>query len=141
MDIKLEKENFVFRDDSRMGSKALVFGVILLLLSAIAIAFDSHQLFYSYLVSFIFWLSISLGALFFVMLHHLTNATWSIGLRRVSENLMMVLPMMIIMFIPLLFGLKQLYPWADPAIVGADHILQKRLPYLNIPFFITSFVN
>jgi hypothetical protein len=97
---------------------------------------DRQQLFYSYLTAYAFWFTIAMGGFFFVMLHHLVNATWSVVLRRIAENLMISIPLMAILFIPILFGLKDLYHWSHPEIVAADALLQKKTPYLNVPFFI-----
>ncbi len=94
----------------------------------------------SYLVNYMFFLSISLGALFFIALHHLVRAGWSVTVRRLSEILAANLPYMAILFlpilVPLLLGLTgPYYKWLDPQIVAADKLLQEKLPYLNLPFF------
>jgi hypothetical protein len=43
---------------------------------------------------------------------------------------------MAVLALPLLFGLRLLYSWADPEKVRLDPILQYKQPYLNVPFFI-----
>jgi hypothetical protein len=114
----------------------LIIGIIGLILSGIGYFSDSRQFFHSYLTAFFFWLSIALGGLFFTMLHHIVNAKWSTVLRRLSENIMMLLPIMAIFCIPLLFGIKDLYHWSHPEAVVSDHLLQDKAPYLNTGFFI-----
>ena len=91
----------------------------------------------SYLVSFVFFLSLALGALFFVLLQHVTRAGWSVAVRRLAEGFApnVFLPMAFLAA-PVLFGLKTLYPWTDTAIVAADHLLQAKEPWLNVPFFL-----
>lgn len=49
---------------------------------------DSHHAIYSYLTSFMFYLALSLGGMFFIIIHFLTRAGWSVVLRRIPENLM-----------------------------------------------------
>jgi hypothetical protein len=56
-------------------------------------------------------------------------------LRRLSENIMICIPLMIIFLIPVLFGIKDLFHWSHPEIVAHDHLLQAKAPYLNVPFF------
>jgi hypothetical protein len=70
------------------------------------------------------------------MLHHLVNAQWSIALRRLAECVMMSLPMMAILFIPVGFGLHDLYHWSHPEAVANDHLLQSKAPYLQTTFFV-----
>ena len=93
----------------------------------------------SYLVSFSFFLSISLGALFFVLLQHLVKAGWSVTVRRLAEVLAANTLCMAVLFlpilVPLLAGQTGLYAWSDPARVEADALLQWKTPYLNVPFF------
>ena len=60
--------------------------------------------FYVYLANFLFFVSISLGALFFVIVQHLTRAGWSVAVRRVAEVLAATTPMMGILFIPILLA-------------------------------------
>ena len=77
-----------------------------------------------------------MGGLFFTMLHHLVDATWSVVLRRISENIMEVLPIMAILFIPVLLGIPDIYRWSHSEIVAQVPILQKKAGYLNVPFFV-----
>lgn len=92
----------------------------------------------SYLVAYIFGLSIGLGALFFVMLQHLTRAGWSVAVRRLAEVLTGLLPLLAVLALPILAGVRVLYPWADPAGLDPDiaALVAEKRPYLNEPFFI-----
>lgn len=122
------------------GRNLLIIGIVALLLSLAGYFIDSGQFFHSYLVAFVFWCTVSLGGLFFVMIHYLTNATWSVVLRRLGENIMMLLPVMAVFAIPMLFGLGDLYHWSHADIVHADPLLEGKSAYLNIPFFIIRMV-
>jgi len=66
---------------------------------------NSKQFFFSWLTSFAFYTTIGLGALFFVILHHLVRASWSTGLRRIAENFAINLPLMALFAIPVVAGL------------------------------------
>ncbi len=95
--------------------------------------------FHSYLLAVCFFLSISLGALFFVTLHHLTNARWSIVTRRIAEVLTSSLPALALMLlpivVPMLFGSSLMYRWNDATLRATDELLQSKAVYLNAPFF------
>ncbi len=95
----------------------------------------SERFAFSYLVAYMFGLSIALGALFFVIVQFLVKAGWSVVVRRVAENMMMTLPVFAILFIPLAFGFHHTHHhwWHYEA--GTDPILDAKLPFLNPPFF------
>src|SRR5690606_19876977 len=71
------------------------------------------QLGYSYLLAYMFFLSICLGGLFLVILHHLFDAMWSVPIRRIAEHLGFLLPVMAVLFIPIALLAKQIYPWMN----------------------------
>ena len=87
--------------------------------------------FHAYLVAFTFWLSIALGSLFFVLLHHLSRAGWSVTLRRLAEALSGNLFLMAVLAIPLIPGMSELYEWAEPAAAAHDPALAAKAGYLN----------
>ncbi len=116
---------------------SLIVGAGALLASFIGLFTDADQFYHSYLTAFVYWLTLGLGALFFVMLHHLTGAVWSVSIRRVSETIAAVLPVLALLFIPLLFGIHNLFHWSDLEAVAHDAILQHKAGYLNTGFFVT----
>jgi hypothetical protein len=87
-------------------------------------------------VAAVFWATLTLGGLFFTMLQHVTGAVWSVVVRRGSEALAMVIPVVALLFVPLLFGLHSLYHWTDTNAVAHDAVLTSKAPYLNTTFFI-----
>ncbi|MFQ5608083.1 MAG: hypothetical protein ACE5GA_09060 [Candidatus Zixiibacteriota bacterium] len=134
--MKLDNATFKLTDRGAFGSRALIVGVIGLAASAAGYFTDSGQFFHSYLTAFVFWVSLALGALFFTMLHHLTGATWSVALRRLSESVMLILPLMALFFIPIAFGIRDLFEWSHVDVVAGDHLLQTKEPFLNVTFFL-----
>jgi hypothetical protein len=118
------------------GWKLLLLGGLALALSVVGALVDSHRFWFSYLTAYLFWLTVALGGLFFVMLHHLVNATWSVVLRRIVEGIMAVLPFMAIFFIPIVFAMHDLFHWSDPEVMAHDSLLAKKQAYLNTGFFL-----
>ncbi len=96
---------------------------------------DPVQAYGAYLFAYILFLSVALGSLFFVLLHHITGARWGVVLRRIAEAAMSTLPIFALLFLPIAFGMKHLFEWSDPAIVAGDEILQGKAGYLNVGFF------
>ncbi|MFH2036912.1 MAG: hypothetical protein ABIJ45_10955 [Candidatus Zixiibacteriota bacterium] len=138
--MKFDNQTYRITERGKFGSITLIIGIIGLVLSAIGWFTDATQFYFSYLTSFVFWISIAWGGLFFVMLHHLVNAKWSIVIRRFGESLMLIIPFMLLFFIPILFGMKDLFQWNNPEIVAGDHLLQGKAGYLNQTFFIIRLV-
>ncbi|PYJ70281.1 MAG: hypothetical protein DME76_06105 [Verrucomicrobia bacterium] len=92
--------------------------------------------FVAYLFGHFFFLGLSLGALALLMTHHLTSGYWGYSVRRFLESAVGNLPLLAVLFVPVFFGLPELYPWKNPSIVAADKILRSRLYYLNTPGYI-----
>ena len=97
---------------------ALVVGIASLIACAIGWAIDRREFFVSYLFAFLFWLGIALGCSGFLMIHHLTAGRWGYPIRRFLEAAISTLPFLAGLFVPILFGLAQLYPWATLAHVS-----------------------
>jgi hypothetical protein len=88
---------------------------------------NTKQFGYSYLLAFMFFLSLALGGLLMTILHHLFDANWSVATRRLTEHLAWLLPVMAVLFIPIAILAKQIYPWMrlDP---NLDHPLGAKQP-------------
>jgi hypothetical protein len=117
-----------------------VIGAVCALLGIVACAMlgaaNPKQFFFSWLVSFLFFLSLALGALFFVLIQYAAQGGWGIVLRRIGETTFAMLPVMAALFLPLVFGLRDLYSWAVPGAAEHDALLRWKEPYLNVPFFL-----
>ncbi len=97
---------------------------------------EPGQFYRSYLFAYLFWIGLSLGCLAIVMLHHLMGGDWGACVRRFAEAGAMVLPIMVILFVPIALGLRHLYPWARPEEVAHDAVLKHKEPWLNVEFFL-----
>lgn len=81
-------------------------GTLGLVVSLVLRAGDSKQFAFSWLVAFLFFLSLALGALFFVLIHFATQAGWGIVVRRLAENTMGTLPLFALLFVPVTLGME-----------------------------------
>lgn len=122
-----------------LSQKALfVLGLLLLGGSAATLTMGKEakeQFWFSYLVGYMFTLSLALGALLFVMIQHVTRAGWSVVVRRISENMASTMPLMAILFLPVaIFGCPHLYHhWWHPD--PNDAVIMGKVGYLNPVFF------
>jgi hypothetical protein len=130
-------------DAGALAWRAQGVGLAALLLSLVLGAFDSASFFRAYILNFCFFLSLALGALFFVMLQHLTRAGWSVVVRRVPEAVLGAFPLLALLALPIVIpvligwpdGIRAAYPWTDQAEVAREPLLQHKAPYLNPWFF------
>lgn len=132
---------FKFTGDRMVWLVPMLLGVGLLVGSAVGWATDSHQFYFSYLVGWVFCLTLALGSLFLVLVKHLTKAYWVVAIRRIPETLMFAFPLLAVLSIPILFGMHDLFHWthegiADPASANYDAIIAGKVAYLNTPFYL-----
>ncbi len=116
-------------------------GGVLLLLAVVGWLVNPPQFYFSYLVGWLFCVTVSLGAMFFVVIQHLTRSRWSVVVRRIAETLGAVMPLLAVLSIPIFVGMHDLYHWThaeltDPASPDYDPIIGGKTAYLNTPFFI-----
>jgi hypothetical protein len=107
-------------------------GIVACVVGAI---FNPVQFFRSYLIGFVFWAGIALGCLAILMLYHLVGGRWGFLIRRIVEAGSRTFPVLAVLFVPVLFGARDIYLWARPEAVRADPILLAKAAYLNVPFF------
>jgi hypothetical protein len=119
---------------------ALGMGIVCLLLCLLGGFLEPRQFFISYLFAELVWLGVALGCMAFLMIHYLTGGKWGWPVRRMFEAAAWTLPVVGLLFIPVFFGIDQLYPWATRARVAADHVLQHKQSYLNPTLFIVRAV-
>jgi hypothetical protein len=113
------------------------FGTAALMIGAFSFP---QQFLQSYLFGFLVWLSIPLGCLGLLMLHHMVSGRWGYVIQRILEAGALTLPLMALLFIPVLANLSKIYPWivategksVDSALVWSK--------YLNVPFFVVRYL-
>ncbi|CAN5569624.1 hypothetical protein BH09PLA1_BH09PLA1_04740 [soil metagenome] len=124
------------REIIRLRRPALIAALAGTVLMLVWLTFSREQFFRGYLVAWMFVLGISLGSLAIVMLSHLVGGEWSWLVRRLGEAAACNLIATAVLFIPILFGLPYLFPWADPHQVALTPILQHKALYLNKTWFL-----
>ena len=121
--------------------RSLIVGVIFAVLSAIGALLRPEEFFRGYLIGYMAWLGVTLGSMAILMLRHLTKGGWGMVIRRILGAAMRTVPLMALLFLPILFGLPKLYIWARPLNSIADPHVQEHLReltrnYLSIHGFV-----
>jgi hypothetical protein len=119
----------------RMGRRGLLFGGAALALAVVGALLDPQQFFRSYLIGWIFWAGIALGSMAILMIHHVAGGAWGAVIRRPLESSVRTLPLLAVLFLPVFFGVHQLYEWSHEEVVARDAVLAAKAPYLNVAFF------
>ena len=120
----------------RIRRRAFLTGSTASALLALGAILSPERFFESYLFAYVYWAGIPLGCLGLLLLHHLVSGRWGHALQRFLEAGSRTLPVMAVLFLPIVAGLDHLYPWTHEAAgEGHGHVAAKAA-YLNIPFFL-----
>jgi len=116
----------------RTAIGALVFGLCVVAGAVI----DATAFFRAWLYSYLFILAFPLGSLAILMLHHLTGGAWGKAIRPVLVAAARTLPIVALLFLPVVFGLEREYAWAIEGAADHDHLLAHKRPWLNPTAFV-----
>jgi hypothetical protein len=121
--------------------RSLVVGLIFAAIAIVGAFLRPDEFFRGYLLAFMAWLGVTLGSMVILMIRHLTGGGWGTVIRRILGAAMRCVPLMTILFVPILFGLPRLYIWARPLDSIADKHLREHLQditksYLSMNGFI-----
>ena len=111
-------------------------GIAGIAVCGIGAIFNPVQFFRSYLIGYLLWLGVALGCLAILMLYHMVGGRWGFLIRRILEAATRTFPLLAVLFLPIVFGARELFPWANREAVRADPVLVAKAPYLNLPFFV-----
>ena len=120
----------------RLAKRALMVGGAALALCVVGALFEREAFFRAYLVGFMMVAAVPLGCLALFMLHNMSGGGWGFVIRRALEAGSRTFPVLLLLFIPLVFGMHALYEWSHDDVVAADALLQHKSAYLNQPFFL-----
>ena len=137
--VELRREQATIPPGHSWNRIPLIAGVVAVL-GAVACAIlgpgNPRQFFFSWLVAFLFFQSLALGALFFVLIQYAAQGGWGVVLRRIGETVFSTIPVMAILFLPVVLGMHDLYEWSHADAAEHDALLRWKEPYLNTPFFL-----
>jgi len=129
-------------EGNRFAGLSLLFGLVAfvaLALSVVGAMINPHQFSFSWLFAFAFFFTLCAGCLFWTIVHHATDAEWSVVVRRQLENIALLMAVMAIFFVPILILRRHLYEWMNIP-PGHEASLDSKRAYLNWPFFLVRAV-
>lgn len=93
-----------------------------------------------YLLGALLAVSLPVGALGVRLIYALTGGRWGGPIMQYIVSASRMMPLALLLWIPVLFWLGRIYPWARPEAVAADPDIAHKAIYLNVPFFIVRSV-
>jgi hypothetical protein len=127
--------------EAQIRLRRLQWALLALALSGVAVTIagaivDLPALSRAYLVAVVTWMAFPLGCLALLIAWHLTGGPWGLVLGGALEAILRTLPLLALLFLPVLAGLDAIWPWARPEFVDAHEVVARKAGYLNPPFFI-----
>ena len=129
-------------ESSRFAGLSSLLGLIAIVALALCIVgafLNPHQFSYSWLFAFAFFFTLCAGCFFWTIVHHATDAEWSVVVRRQLENIAALLTVLALLFVPILLLRHHLYAWMDIP-PGVEPSLDTKRAYLNPVFFLVRAV-
>jgi hypothetical protein len=112
-----------------------VVGGLGLLLCVAGFFANRAEFFQSYLFAFFYWAGFAFGGLGILLMNNVVGGKWGVTIRRLLEAKVRTIPVIFLLFLPILLGLPYLYPWAND-ILHHNKVVQHKAGYMNVPFFI-----
>jgi NNP family nitrate/nitrite transporter-like MFS transporter len=96
---------------------------------------DGPRLWPAFLLNAFYFLTLALGAMVFVSIHHVSNAGWSAALRRVPEAMMGYLPVGAAAMLLVFFGRRSIYEWTQSGLHEVSEAMRMKSSFLSATFF------
>jgi hypothetical protein len=119
-----------------LQGRLLIAGAVGAVVSIVGWLIEPTQFFQSYLMAYMLCLGVTLGCLALGMIHQLSGGAWGVLIRRPIGAAARVIPVMTVLFLPIVLGMSHLYSWTNADLVAHDEALRHKHLYLNVPFFL-----
>jgi hypothetical protein len=126
-------------------AKAAGVGGLFTAIALVGLFVDRKPALFSYLVAFTYWAGVALASLILLMIFHAFRAKWMVVVRRPLETMAATVPLFLLLAVPILINLSDIYTWVNPENAGifSDHelhLLHNKAAYLNRGFFVARTV-
>jgi hypothetical protein len=121
-----------------IAQRSLMVGVAFGIVAVILAFLRPEQFYRAYLLGFMCWLGVALGSMAILMIRHLTGGGWGMVIRRILGAAMRTVPLLALLFIPVILGMHKLYVWAQPLDQIADKHLREHLEDITKTYLTTN---
>ena len=127
------QETFNIPPKARLGALLLIaIGVLALIFGFTT---DSSRTWAVILLNNFYFLSLALGAMFFIAIQYVSESGWSAMFKRIPEAMTFFVPVALVIMLVMFAGIRDIYEWSVPGITEKDALIAHKAPYLNVPFF------
>ncbi len=127
------EEKFIVPQKLKLLSIGLI--VIGVIAFVVGLLNDPTRAWANYLLNNFYFVSLAIGAAFFIGIQYISQAGWSAAFKRIPEAMAAYIPFAAVLFLLLIFGVHHLYEWSHDEAVATDSLIKHKSPYLNVPFF------
>jgi hypothetical protein len=120
----------------RLQRSALILGLAGIVVLAFGAAIDLGAFMRAYFVALMVFWQLPLGCLAILIGYHLMGGRWGVVIGDALEAGVRTVPLLGLLFLPVLLDLDALYPWARAGFVAEHETVANKLGWLNEPFFI-----
>ncbi len=122
--------------------KSIILGIIILGLITIGLGLfiSPERTWANFLLNNYYFISIIVGATFFLAIQYITQSGWSAMFIRIPHAIGMYMPFAAIIILFLIFGMHSIYHWSIPGVAELSPEIEHKSPYLNVPFFFIRLV-
>ncbi len=129
----------------QLSGKFKIAMIILIVIGLISITVgflneDSKRAWANLLLNNYYFMSVAIGATFWLAIQYITQSGWSAAYIRVPMAMSNYFIVSMILFAIMFLGIHDLYHWTHADAVAHDPILQHKAPYLNVTFFAIRYV-
>jgi hypothetical protein len=121
-----------------IAQRSLIVGVVFGIVAVILALKSPDEFYRAYLLGFMCWLGVALGSMAILMIRHLTGGGWGMVIRRILGAAMRTVPLLAVLFIPVILGIKKLYIWAQPLENITDKHLREHLEDITKTYLTTN---
>jgi len=121
-----------------IAQRSLIVGVVFGIVAVILAFIRPDEFYRAYLLGFMCWLGVALGSMAILMIRHLTGGGWGMVIRRILGAAMRTVPLLAVLFIPVILGMKHLYIWARPLSEVTDKHLREHLEDITKTYLTTN---
>ena len=128
-----------------LSGKFKIVMIILIVIGLISVIIgfvteDGKRAWANLLLNNYYFLSIAIGATFWLAIQYITQSGWGTAYLRVPMAMSNYFIVSAVLFAIMFFGVHDLYHWSHADAVAHDPILKHKEPYLNVPFFAIRYI-
>ena len=119
-----------------VSSRLIIVTVLAFMVCILAWSLAAKQFFLAYLAAVLLPWSVSVGSIALILIFSLTGGKWGRAAWPWLALNARLMPLVAILFVPMLFGIANIYPWANSDVLQQFDHTENRQWFYQVPFFV-----